>query len=231
MQDRLERALSIVLTVAAAAIAVAFVHREVQGPRKPAAAAVQPPQYLPDWRSLATAGILVGDSAARIKVVEFADFECPYCRTADSVYRDVKKQFGADVALVFIHYPLRMHRFALPAARAAECANEQGRFGEFHDALYSKQDSLGLKSWSSYARDAGVPDIARFGNCTAATTQLARVNAGLALGKRVGVRGTPTVIVNGWRFSTPPQMEEFTHIIHAVLAGKDPFPPSRSAAE
>jgi protein-disulfide isomerase len=231
MHDRLERVLSVVLTVAAAAIAITFVHRQLQTPARPVAVAAQPPQYLPAWRTLIGAGIIVGDTAARVKVIEFGDFECPFCRTSDSIYRDVKKRFGREVALVFIHYPLRMHRFAMPAARAAECANDQGRFGELHDVIYDKQDSLGLKSWASYARDAGVPDTARFARCAAAVALMPRVDAGLALGKKVGVRGTPTVIVNGWRYSAPPQAEEFVRVIGALLAGREPFPTRRSAGE
>jgi hypothetical protein len=74
----------------------------------------------------------------------------------------VRARYPKDVGLFFVHFPLPMHRFARPAARATECAGLQGKFGQMVDAVYNKQDSLGLKSWSDYGRDAGVADTVAF---------------------------------------------------------------------
>jgi protein-disulfide isomerase len=157
MKTHLDRVLSVILTLAAASIAVAFVHREFAAPsavRGPAAARTR----VKGWTDLLKDGVFIGDTAATVKIVEFGDFECPFCRRADSVFRIVKQKYGAEVALVYVHYPLPMHRFAIPAARAAECAGEQDRFAEMHDALFSKQDSLGLKSWMSFASETAIRD-------------------------------------------------------------------------
>ena len=122
----------------------------------------------------------------------------------------------------FVHFPLDFHRFARPAARAAECAAAQDRFDEFADALFEKQDSLGLKPWGAYANAARVPDVLAFDRCVADTVTVARIENGRALGKQLDVQGTPTVLVNGWRLPMPPDSAELSSIISEVLAGKRP---------
>jgi protein-disulfide isomerase len=113
---------------------------------------------------------------------------------------------------------------ALPAARAAECASASGRFSEMLDALYSGQDSLGLKTWSSYARDAGIEDTIGFSRCNSNPETPQLVSAGTALARRLGVNGTPTLILNGWRYGyTPPDTELF-RAIDDILASRSPYP-------
>jgi protein-disulfide isomerase len=221
MSNRLETFVSGSLAVAAIAMAVGFIH----GPfgAKPQLThirgATMPAEHVAEWGELLNAGILVGDSAAPVKIVELGDFECPFCRKFALRMRDARKQFGNKVALVYVDFPLKMHRFAMPAARAAECAYGQGRFAEFHDVVYDKQDSLGLKSWVSYAREAGIRDTTRFTLCNARTGPVLQATAGLAIGKRLAVHGTPTVIVNGWRLSAPPDDSTLSKLITAALAG------------
>jgi protein-disulfide isomerase len=206
MKAQVEAVLSVLLMVAGGAVAVSVVHREFfQAPPPllsfgPAA----PPAYVNDWQKLLPTGVLIGDSAARIKIVEFGDFECPFCKKFHAAYSGLQKEYGNDVALVFVHYPLSIHRFARPAARAAECAGAQGSFTRFYDALFDKQDSLGLKPWTSYAIEAGVRDTLAFVRCASDTITVARVEAGRALGEKIGVQATPTVIVNGWRLGWVP---------------------------
>jgi protein-disulfide isomerase len=161
--------------------------------------------------------VLIGNPTAPIKLVEFADFECPYCRRADSTYRKVAARFGPRLAMVFIHDPLKIHRFAMPAAQAAECAAEQGRFDAYHDQLYDKQDSLGLKSWLSLAVAAGVRDSAGFQDCINRGRGAARIQRGLAAAKQFGVNATPTILINGWRFWSPPTESQLDSTIDALL--------------
>jgi protein-disulfide isomerase len=221
MPDRFERAVSGTLAVVAVVMAVAFVHREFgSGSRTQVVRNdPKPPEMVTAWKDLLDAGVLVGDSAAPVKVVEFADFECPFCRRFELSFRAAKKQFGRNVALVFVHFPLPMHRFAIPAARAAECAREHGRFAEFREALYDKQDSLGLKAWASYARDVGIRDTVEFAKCNSGSATVAQIAAGQTLATKLGVRATPTVVINGWRFYTPPSDSALAQIVAAALAG------------
>lgn len=128
-----------------------------------------------------------------------------------------------EISLLYVAYPLAMHRFALGAARAAECAYHFGRFREWVDDVYDKQDSLGLKTWSSYAQEAGIPDTTGISLCARNPAPVARIRAGIALGNRIHIAGTPTVIVDGWRFSSPPNEEELTRVVKAIAKGQAPF--------
>ena len=116
---------------------------------------------------------------------------------------DVTNEFGDSVAHLLVHFPLENHRFAIPAARAAECALAEDRFADYVDLIFEKQDSLGLKTWVSYAVDSGVQDTVSFKQCNASEQPLPRVERGLELGGQIDARGTPTVIINGWRLPVP----------------------------
>jgi hypothetical protein len=120
--------------------------------------------------------------------------------------------------MVFVHFPLPIHRFAVQAAQATECASLKGRFLNFIDAVYRKQDSLGLKSWGSYALEAGIVDTAAIARCAHDSTPFKRVEAGRELGLRWQILGTPTVIINGLRYASPPTKREIDRVIRR--AGK-----------
>jgi protein-disulfide isomerase len=225
MPQRFERVTQTVLVCAALAIAVALVHREFSGSASTSTRTVGPtakPTYLASWKEPPAGGILLGNANARIKIAEFADFECPYCRSFDQTVRRVLDRRGSDVAVVFYHFPLRQHRFARPAARAAECAATLGRFGEMVHVLYLKQDSLGLKPWWSYASEAGVSDSTFFDRCVTSENPVPRINQGLSLGAQVGIQGTPTVIVGGWKLTVPPSDTTLDEMITRLLAGSAP---------
>lgn len=151
-------------------------------------------------------GIRIGSPASRAAIVEFADFECPFCRRFHATYADLKRRFGDDLSLVFIHYPLGSHRFARPAARAAECAATRGRFGDYARLLYLKQDSLGLKSWGSFAFEAGIQDTLAFSRCAIDTVVVQRIENGLALGK------------GDWRTRNPHVDRERVDVLRATIA-------------
>ena len=90
------------------------------------------------------------------------------------------------------------------------------------EVVFTKQDSLGLKSWPGYAAEARVSDTVQFTRCVTASNRLARIDSGLALFQRKGIRGTPTFFLNGWRFSIPPSDVEFARVADALLAGRKP---------
>lgn len=223
MRAFVEPAAYVVLTLSAAAIATAVVHREFFAPPAPQAPAARAPEHMRRWADLLEGAVVLGNRQAPVTIVEFMDLECPFCSTFNGHVRALRQKYGDVVRVAVIHFPLDQHRFARPAARAAECAHTQGRFEHFINAVYDKQDSLGFKSWTSFASDAGVPDTVSFLRCATATTAVPRVDTGLALARAIGANGTPTVIVNGWRYYTPPDTAELDRVVRAVLAGKPPF--------
>jgi len=221
MKERVETILNIVLVVAAILVAAAAVDRQFLSGNGPAAGEAAPPTYVDDWEQLLEGGVLVGDGEASVKIIEFTDLECSFCRRFHSAVADTKAEYGSDVALVFVHYPLGSHDLALPAAVAAECAAQEDRFGAFIDAVYAKQDSLGVKPWSSYAAEAGIRDTTAFSRCVADNETFPRIERGRALASEWAVRGTPTVLINGWRFPHPPYAL-LSEIVGDMIAGKDP---------
>lgn len=226
MSNRGESAVSWLLTVAALAIAGVLVHREFFAPKPPWLDFPDPdapPSYIEEWRELNTEGVAVGDANAPVVIVEFTDLECPFCRSFHETLQATRKEWGEKIAVRFVHFPLPIHRNAYAAAKAAECAQEEGRFEQFIDAAFAKQDSLGIKPWLEYASLAGIADTANFGTCFADTSRVERVERGRALGALLKVKGTPTVIVNGWRFPTTPSDSTFRRVVRDIIDGKTPF--------
>lgn len=138
-----------------------------------------------------------GPEDARVTLVEFADFECPYCAAAYPNVRELEGRMGADLRVVFRHFPLtERHPHALLAAQAAEAAGEQGRFWEMHDRLFEHQDELEPADLRAHAADVGL-DLERFDAALADGRGLPRVERDLASGERSGLPGTPAIYLNG----------------------------------
>jgi protein-disulfide isomerase len=167
-------------------------------------------------------GEKLGSTSAPVQIVEFADFECPFCGSFHETLKTLRHRYPTQIALTFMHFPIPGHRLALPAARVAECAGEQGRFEAMYDRLFEEQSQLGLKSWSEFGAEAGISNGAAFDACIKRSDSIPRVVEGQQLGKEIDVQGTPTVIVNGWKLGNPPSEKELDEMVKAVLAGKEP---------
>jgi protein-disulfide isomerase len=222
MRLKWDTALLATLAVCALLTTGLVVRREVFSPAVASTPPAAEPIFIEEWRSYLANGLRVGEPSAPVQLIEFADFECPFCATFHERVKTLRARHPGRVSLTFMHLPLDRHRFALPAARVAECAAEQGRFEAMHDRLFTEQDSFGLKSWSQYATEASVPDLAAFEACIGRTAEIPRVESGKQLATNLGVRGTPTVIVNGWQLAQPPTLEALDRMVNAVLSGKSP---------
>ncbi len=141
-----------------------------------------------------------GDGDARVVLVEYADFQCPYCRQAFSMVKQLQRRFGKDLALVFRSFPLvEVHPQALNAAVFAEFAGTKGKFWEAHDALFENQDLLGADYYETLAGQLGL-SLAELQSAAAGGVLAAKVERSLEGGVRSGVNGTPTFFINGTRF-------------------------------
>ena len=138
-----------------------------------------------------------GDAAAPITLVEYGDFECPYCGAAFAVLQGVQRRMGAGLRFVFRHFPLtEIHPNAELAAEAAEAAGAQGKFWEMHDALYERQSELGPDLIHVLARDLNL-DGARFFQDIEQRRFLPRVTSDFRGGMKSGVVGIPGFFING----------------------------------
>ena len=147
-----------------------------------------------DWRGYGSAGLRDGPTNARVQIVEFADFQCPYCRQASRYLDSVLAARGNDVALVYRHYPI--HRFAHQAAVAAECSAKQGRFPALRRLLFAEAESIGVKVWTRFAEEAGVSDISAFRECMAMPANDEAITRDSLAAARLGISGTPTFLIN-----------------------------------
>lgn len=144
-----------------------------------------------------------GSPMAPITIVEYSDFECPYCGRAHPVIQQALSQYEGRVRLVFRHFPLSSHPHSMPAARAAVAAGNQDRFWEMHDLLFEHQRQLEEEDLERYAQQLDL-DMDRFrADMQSAATQ-ERIEREKEEGVRLGVEGTPTFFVNGRRFREPP---------------------------
>lgn len=168
-----------------------------------------------DFQKLSAAGHRMGPANAHLTILEFGDFECPACGAIEPTLRAMREAHPKDVAVVFRHWPLEYHHLAYPAARAAECAAKQGRFAAYHDLLYSRQDSLGLIPFHSFAIRSGVPDLAAFDTCDAQSGLVPDIQNDIAEAKRIGGRGTPTLIINGAVMDAPPDSAALEDMLRA----------------
>jgi protein-disulfide isomerase len=140
-----------------------------------------------------------GSLDAPMTLVEYGDYQCPYCGAAYPIVKEVQRALGDRLAFVFRHFPLvSAHPYALIAAEAAEAAGAQGQFWPMHDRLYEHQNELDPLSLEKHAAVLGL-DLERFVEDLATHRHVPRIREDLASGARSGVNGTPTFFVNGAR--------------------------------
>ncbi|PRQ05595.1 DsbA family protein [Enhygromyxa salina] len=139
-----------------------------------------------------------GPADAKVTIVEFSDFQCPYCSAAATAFTELKKSHGDRVRFVFRQFPLSFHQQAHLAAQASLAAHAQGKFWEFHDKLFANQKALGREDLEKYAEEIGL-DMKAFKAALDDGTYKQAVDDELALGQEVFVEGTPTMFINGTR--------------------------------
>jgi protein-disulfide isomerase len=158
-----------------------------------------------------------GPADALVTLVEYGDFECPYCGRAEGVIRELLSDFG-DVRYVWRHVPLTdVHLHAQLAAEAAEAAADQGAFWEMHDLLLEHQDALRRPDLESYARELGL-DTERFADELRSHEHAARVADDVDSADLSGVSGTPTFFVNGRRHNGAYDIDGLSASVRAAKA-------------
>lgn len=153
---------------------------------------------------------------APITIIEFSDFECPYCRRAQPTLESLAKTYGDKIRFVFRHYPLPFHKKAPKASEASQCAHDQGQFWPFHDALFVQGAGLEIADLKKLAADLKL-DQKRFDHCLDSNKYAQMVSQDTAEGKRLGITGTPTFFVNGVRLVGAVPLNNFVKVIESEL--------------
>lgn len=177
---------------------------------------------LPPYRVTIGAGTghRKGSATAPVQIIEFSDFQCPYCTRGVTVVEEVLAHYGDKVSVVFRHFPLSFHQDAHLAAQAAECAGDQGKFWEYHDLLFENQKA-GMKrpQLGDYAKQLKLDD-AKFASCVDGGTHAGKVDNDMEEGALVGMNGTPGFYINGIPLTGAVPFENFKQVIDAELARK-----------
>lgn len=187
--------------------------------KRPVSVALKPP-------AVRRVEVSVGDSPVRgssnapVTIVEYSDFQCPFCGREQAVLEQIRQRYGEKVRIVYKHMPLtNIHPYAQKAAEAAECANEKGKFWDLHDALYANQSALELDKLPGYAQQVGL-DPEEFRQCLDSGRMAARVKRDADSAQTVGVTSTPSFFVNGIKVRGAQPIDYFQGLIDGELGAK-----------
>ena len=160
-----------------------------------------------------------GPANAPITIVEFSDYQCPFCERAESSVKEVLEKYGDKVRLVYRDFPLGNHANAGAAARAARCAGEQGKYWNMHAEIFADQSKLSANDLKAIAKKTGV-NQSQFDKCLDSGKYQAEIQKDFQAGQNLGVDGTPTFFINGRRLVGAQPFEKFKEVIDQELADK-----------
>ena len=158
-----------------------------------------------------------GPANAPVTIIEFSDFQCPFCQRVMPTLKQVRQKYGDKVRIVWKDFPLTsIHPQAFKAAEAGNCAREQGKFWEYHDRLFTNQQALQPEFLKKYAADAGL-DASKFNACLDTAKYSDRVQEQMGIGTGLGVASTPALFINGRLIAGAQPYETFVSIIDEEL--------------
>jgi protein-disulfide isomerase len=167
---------------------------------------------------VAAVGPSEGPADAPVTIIEFSDFQCPYCRHAEPTVEELMKRYQGKVRLVYRHFPLEtIHPLAMGAAQASVCAEDQGRFWDYHDRLFAQDAKLDPDGLAAVAKDLGL-DMAKWKACLDAKTTQEKIATDVEAGRKAGVTGTPAFFINGIPLRGALPLSDFTDVVNAELA-------------
>lgn len=166
---------------------------------------------------------VLGSDSAQITIIEFSDYECPYCRKWHTeVFPQIREKYGDKVRFVYRDFPLySIHPNAEPAAIAANCAGEQDKYWEFNELLFNGNKDLSPATYEAYAKDLGL-NVDTFTSCQSEPGMKEEVTADYDFAANLGVRSTPTFFINGLAVVGAQPFEVFEQVIDMELAGEIP---------
>ncbi|HMB52777.1 MAG TPA: thioredoxin domain-containing protein [Thermoanaerobaculia bacterium] len=168
---------------------------------------------------VAAEGPSAGPEDAAVTIVEFSDFQCPFCSRVNPTLDQVKATYGENVRVVFRQFPLNIHPQAQKAAEASLCADDQGKFWEMHDAMFANQQQLAVENLKAQAAEIGL-DAEQFNECLDSDKYADKVAEDMQDGIAAGVSGTPAMFINGVMVSGAVPYEQVAEVIDAELKRK-----------
>ncbi len=163
---------------------------------------------IPSGEQVSFVGPRIGGENAPLHIVEFADFECPFCAVSSGELEDLLKQYPGRVTITYKHLLIPGHVHSRTAALAAECAAEQGAFEAFYHQVFNNRNKLGSRTWAKLAKAANVRDLVSFDECVASERYAGRIVEDSIIAARLGISATPTWIVGDSLFGGAPSMQQ-----------------------
>lgn len=160
-----------------------------------------------------------GSRDAKITIVEWSDFQCPFCNRVGPTLQQIEKEYGDSVRIVFKHLPLDIHPEAKAAHAASEAAHRQGKFWAMHDRIFANQRDLRVETLEGYAKEIGL-DLDRYRKDVASSDVRKAIEADLAQAQKLGVTGTPSFFINGRNLSGAQPFPNFKRVIDEALEAK-----------
>jgi protein-disulfide isomerase len=161
-----------------------------------------------------------GPKTAKVTIIQFSDFQCPFCSRVEPTMTELEKDYGKDIRVVWKNNPLPFHQNAMPAAKAAVAAAAQGKFWEFHGKLFADQAHLDDQTYEKYAKELGL-NVAKFKATMADPKTEADIKADMALAEKLGSRGTPGFFINGRPLRGAQPKESFKTVIDKEIVAAD----------
>jgi protein-disulfide isomerase len=161
---------------------------------------------------------VAGGKDAKVTIVEFSDFQCPFCAKGADILKDLKKKYGNKIKVAFKNYPLPFHNHAEQASVAGMCANEQSSdsFWKMHDEMFAHQDELDIEGLKKIGKKIGLK-MDLFEKCLTENKYLTQVKADMEEGRKINVKSTPTFFVNGQLVNGAQPLEVFSELIDEAL--------------
>ncbi|KKQ55101.1 MAG: hypothetical protein US74_C0041G0010 [Parcubacteria group bacterium GW2011_GWA2_38_13] len=184
----------------------------------PSATAQEPVPQLASIPEISASDYIRGDKNAKITMVEYSDFECPFCLRHNPTIDKILSEYKGKVRLIYRHFPLSFHPQAQKAAEAFECAGEQGKAYEMHDKIYQANAAanMSIETWKKTAKDLGL-NTSKFNDCLDTGKYASKISQQQNDGAAAGVEGTPATFINGKLVSGAVPYEQFKSIIDVLL--------------
>ena len=217
MKSITSRVATTILVICAVIITALLVRREFFLSEVSASEPI-PVRHLSDstWNKIIGRDLILGSHTAKIKIVEFYDYECPFCRSIQPALNEILRKYPNDVAIIHRHFPLPYHSTAYSSAIAVECASEQNQFEAYHAALFERQRLSASLNWTELARIVGIPDLPRFQECVEAEIHSDKIKRDMRLAESLQINAIPTLIVEGVVFEGVLTVNELDKIIQDV---------------
>lgn len=216
----MNRLLTAVLVLCAMAVTGVTLRREFT--TAGSAATGERERIVSNWQEHVDYERLEGGRGAPVVLIEYGDFQCPFCKDMAATISKAMARYGQSVSVLYKHYPLEaIHRYALPAAVASECARTQGVFRAYHDTLFGAQDVLGTRSWNDMAAAVAIPDSTAFAACMSDSASFALVRSDAASARALKLRGTPALLINNRLVEGALTDDELDAYIQAALKDRD----------